>query len=232
MKVIGITCGLNKELSRSKHYVNVDYVNAILNANALPVLIPVNDNDEYLNELMKRIDGLLVTGGEDVNPMVYHESYHFLQGESCLERDMFDIGIIRKCIENKKPILGICRGLQVINVALAGTLYQDISEVSQDVYNHRQKEEKYYPIHYIYNEEGSFLYSIFGEKCAVNSFHHQCIKELGKGLKAVSSSDDGVVEAIEHVSLPIYATQFHPEMMAEKNKDMQSIFKQFVDKIK
>lgn len=231
MKVIGITCGMNKELQRSKHYVNVDYVNAILNAGALPVLIPVSDNKDYLNELMNHIDALLVTGGEDVNPLVYHENYHFLQGDSSFERDVFDINIIRQCVQNQKPILGICRGLQVINVALGGTLYQDISEVSPNVFNHRQKEEKYYPIHYIHNDKNSFLYSIFGEKCAVNSFHHQCIKDLGEGLKIVSTSDDGIIEAVEHMSLPIYAVQFHPEMMAEKNKDMQAIFNQFIDKI-
>ena len=231
MKVIGITCGINKEQYHSKHYVNADYVNAILNANALPVLIPVTDNEDYLNELMCHIDGLLVTGGEDVNPMVYNENYHFLQGNSCLERDMFDISVIRKCIQNNKPILGICRGIQVINVALGGTLYQDISEVSKNVYNHRQKEEKYYPIHFINNKEDSFLYSIFGEKCAVNSFHHQCIKELGEGLKIVSTSQDGIIEAIEHDTLPIYAVQFHPEMMATKNEQMQFIFNHFIDKI-
>ena len=131
-----------------------------------------------------------------------------------------------------KPILGICRGLQVINVAFGGTLYQDISEVSKDVYNHRQKEEKYYPIHYITNEEGSFLYRIFNKRCAVNIFHHQAIKSIGDGLKVTSKCDDGVVEAIEHVSLPIYAIQFHPEMMAEKDENMQLIFNQFVELIK
>ena len=231
MKIVGITCGVLKDQYHSKNYVNVDYVNAIIKAGALPVLIPVTANEQYLNEILNHIDALLVTGGEDVNPIVYNESYHLLQGDSSYERDMFDISMIKKCVELKKPMLGICRGLQIINVAFGGTLYQDISEVSDSVHNHRQKEEKYYPIHYITNEKDSFLYSIFNERCAVNSFHHQSIKVLGDGIKVTSRADDGVVEAIEHVELPIYGVQFHPEMMAEKNNNMQTIFNHFVNAI-
>ena len=228
MKVVGITCGVMKEQYHSKHYVNVDYVNAILKAGALPILIPVTDNEKYLSEILNHIDALLVTGGEDVNPMVYNDSYHFHIGNSSYERDMFDITVIKNCAQKSIPILGICRGLQVINVAFGGTLYQDMKEVSLDVFNHRQNEEKYYPVHMITNVKNSFLFKIFGETCAVNSFHHQAIKNVGEGLKVTSKANDGVIEAIEHVSLPIYACQFHPEMMAEKNDDMQKIFNNFI----
>ena len=86
-------------------------------------------------------------------------------------------------------------------------------------------------INYVINEKDSFLYRIFGDNCAVNSFHHQAIKDVGNGIKVTSKCEDGVIEAIEHISLPIYATQFHPEMMAEKNEKMQKLFTCFVESL-
>lgn len=228
-KRIGITCSEELQNDKYIHFIKQDYLQAIIAAQGIPVLlppVPIEDIDMQLDML----DGLMIIGGCDVNPLLYHENPLPLLGETDYPRDLYEIALIKKATQKNIPIFGVCRGLQVINVAFGGTLYQDLSYAPQKILLHSQKERRECASHTINIQENSFLYPIFQDRGYVNSFHHQAIDRLGKGLKAVAYSEDQMIEAIEHISLPITAVQFHPEDMYKTDQKMQEIFNQFVAK--
>lgn len=226
-KRIGITCSEELQNDKYVHFINHDYLHGIIEAGGVPVLLPPIPIEDIEMQI-ESIDGLMVIGGCDVNPLVYNQNPQPLLGETDYPRDLYEIALIKKCAEKKLPIFGVCRGLQVINVAFGGTLYQDLSYAPQKTFLHSQKERKECASHTMQIEKGSFLYPIFQEKGYVNSFHHQAIDQLGENLKAVAWSDDQIIEAIEHTSLPITAVQFHPEGMCATDTKMQNIFNQFI----
>lgn len=226
-KRIGITCSEELQNDKYVHFINHDYLHGMIEAGAVPVLlppIPVEDIEMQIES----IDGLMVIGGCDVNPLVYNQEPQPLLGETDYPRDLYEIALIKACAQKKLPIFGVCRGLQVINVAFGGTLYQDLSYAPQKTFLHSQKERKECASHTMKVEKDSFLYPIFQEKGYVNSFHHQAINQLGENLRAVAWSDDQIIEAIEHTFLPVTAVQFHPEGMCATDKKMQEIFNQFI----
>lgn len=228
-KRIGITCSEELQNDKYIHFIKQDYLQAIIAAQGIPVLlppVPIKDIEMQLD----MIDGLMIIGGCDVNPLLYHENPLPLLGETDYPRDLYEIALIKKATQKNIPIFGVCRGLQVINVAFGGTLYQDLSYAPQKILLHSQKERRECASHTINIQENSFLYPIFQDRGYVNSFHHQAIDQLGKGLKAVAYSEDQMIEAIEHISLPITAVQFHPEDMCKTDQKMQEIFNQFVAK--
>lgn len=228
-KRIGITCSEELQNDKYIHFIKQDYLQAIIVTQGIPVLlppVPIEDIDMQLD----MIDGLMIIGGCDVNPLLYHENPLPLLGETDYPRDLYEIALIKKATQKNIPIFGVCRGLQVINVAFGGTLYQDLSYAPQKILLHSQKERRECASHTINIQENSFLYPIFQDRGYVNSFHHQAIDQLGKGLKAVAYSEDQMIEAIEHISLPITAVQFHPEDMYKTDQKMQEIFNQFVAK--
>lgn len=227
-KIIGITCKQYKDYGAYFQASSDDYIQAIIKAGGVPLLIPIHQNKDVLLRQIDVIDGLIVMGGIDINPLSYGENWTYEQGESDFDRDRHEKELILSCAKRHIPILGICRGHQMINVAFNGTLYQDNRMKSKDVYQHNQKDKKKNPIHTISIKENSFLYSIFHSKAYVNSYHHQSIKDVAKDFKVTAISDDGIIEAIEHQSLKIYGVQFHPETMAVVNENMQKIFNQFI----
>lgn len=158
-------------------------------------------------------DILILMGGHDINPKEYKEEKMFDSVNTCLYRDNNEILLIHEAIKQGKPIIWICRGIQMINVALWGSLYQDIYQQYPWTQDHNQDRSKYKELyHEIYFSKDSFLAKLYQQDhIKVNSFHHQTIKELGKGLETIAKSDDGNVEAIQHISLPIYGVQRHPE---------------------
>src|SRR5699024_1653247 len=201
-KRIGITCSEELQNDKYIHFIKQDYLQAIIAAQGIPVLlppVPIEDIEMQLD----MIDGLMIIGGCDVNPLLYHENPLPLLGETDYPRDLYEIALIKKATQKNIPIFGVCRGLQVINVAFGGTLYQDLSYAPQKILLHSQKERRECASHTINIQENSFLYPIFQDRGYVNSFHHQAIDRLGKGLKAVAYSEDQMIEAIEHISLPI-----------------------------
>ncbi len=228
-KRIGITC--SEELKNDKYifFINQDYVEAIKNAGGVPILLPIVSSQD-IEEQLAMIDGLMVIGGCDVNPLLYNQNPLPLLGETDYPRDRYEISLIRKASQKKIPTLGICRGIQVMNVAFGGTLFQDLSYTPQKTFLHMQKERRECASHLIHIREESFLYSIFKEKAYVNSFHHQAIDQLGEGLQTIAFSEDQVVEAIEHEFLPMWGIQFHPESMSASDQKMQEIFNKFVKK--
>jgi len=228
MKIIGITCSEQKEVEKDLQLTSEEYIYAIEKAGAIPLLLPITENKEVIEHQVQCIDGLLLTGGIDVNPCFYNECYRFEQGESSMRRDLYEIELIKKCVQKKKPMLGICRGLQVMNVAFGGALYQDNKLAGSFIQQHQQKERREYPIHSICIEDHTFLSSIFGNKTYVNSFHHQSISRVADHFMVVARSEDNIIEAIQHQELPFFAVQFHPETMCQRDQKMQLIFNQFV----
>ena len=216
-----------------RSYVNQDYVEAVLRAGAIPFIIPFNEDLEATREMVEKVDGIILSGGHDVNPYYYGEDPMLKIGELFPERDVFDMELYKTAIELKKPIFGICRGYQIINVINGGTLYQDLSYADFVKIKHDQVDNPTQATHFVELEEGTFLKNILGEKYKVNSFHHQILKDVAPGFKVVAKSSDGVIESIEKITVDnfVIGVQWHPEMLSASNEKSQEIFNEFVKKV-
>lgn len=234
-KTIGILSNLkgdslNSRASCKNVVVRNAYVLSILHSGGIPLVFPAVCDEEAVNEMVARVDGLLVTGGNDLQTQVFGEEPERKQGSFSPERDFMDLTAIRAASRAKKPILGICRGIQAINVCFGGTLYQDIESLEQFTVKHSQEAEGCYGSHTVTVQRDSILFPLLGEKNLVNSFHHQAVKLVAEGFHATAFAADGAVEAIERVDGPfVLGVQWHPELMAsEGNKTMQGIFDLFL----
>lgn len=197
----------------------VDYAQGVIAAGGVPVFLPLSLDPA---EIIPRLDGILMSGGADIDPKRYGaEPEPELQSIEPA-RDEFELKILELVYECELPIAGICRGLQILNVHAGGSLYQDVPPHSV-----RDKAPST-RVHDITTEKGSILEKLYGEKLEVNSLHHQSIKTLGKHFSASATSNDGIVEGIEHSQLPIVAVQWHPEMLDTRDSD--PIFKWLVSK--
>ncbi len=209
--------------SFSWHITNEAYLQAIEIAGGIPIILPPS---KEAVDIIKHVDGLLLQGGADVDPSLYKEDKHQNCGDSCISEDLFHIRLIEKAASLNKPIFGVCRGMQIINVAFGGSLYQDREE-NPKFNNHLMKEAYAEGVHNITIERESFLAEVFKkENLIVNSLHHQMIKDLAPGFKVAARSDDGVIEAIEKDK--IRAVQWHPEAMLCVDEMMIPLFKDFI----
>ena len=227
--LIGISLGY----SDKKNSVNNTYINSILKNGGVPYLIPVTDDVEVLRQIVAQLDGIVFTGGEDFAPAYYGKEEHEKLGEVNVTRDTYDLTLLKLATDRNIPTLGICRGLQLINVGMGGTLYQDLPAEKPSDINHRQEEEGTVPTHSVSVVEGSVMHNIFGKKeIQVNTFHHQAIDKLAPGLKIVGWSNDSVPELIEaYPHRQILGTQFHPEIFtAAGDALMGKLFKFLVNK--
>ena len=192
------------------------YIESVLRVGGVPIVLPINDNPNVLKAMVASIDALIMTGGEDVDPLKYYNEAPVPgQGEIDPERDAFDIALIKLAIERGIPLLGICRGHQIINVACGGTLYQDLPSQygSSNLLKHRQQAPSWYGTHQVEIEPNSILAKILGKTSFVsNTFHHQAVKDVAPGFIVTGRTGDGVVEAMEMKENPrVYTVQFHPE---------------------
>lgn len=196
-----------------------------------PIIIPINES-AYTAAYIQLIDGLLLTGGQDVTPMLYNEEPRKVIGPTSPERDKFEVALIKEAIRQKKPILGICRGLQLINVVLGGSLLQDLSEDESITLQHVQRSQPEFSTHSIKVKSGTHLADTVENNSYVNSIHHQAIKDLGKGLSVSAWSLDNVIEAIEVVDIQqsIIGVQWHPELTFLENDESLAIFKDLVER--
>lgn len=232
--IIGIPCRLLK-IEKSVVYdvfaVSCDYVQAVTAAGGVPMLIPIvqYDNFAILDALYARCNGLLFQGGEDVNPKFYDEEPDSALGNTSEARDLCDLYLMKRAINDGKPILGICRGLQIANIALGGSLYQDISLFRKDL-KHPITDWREFG-HSINIEAGTKLSQILQvDRMLVNSLHHQCIKRLGNGLRVSAIADDGVIEGVEIKDPEQYlvGVQCHPETLySEKDTLWLRLFSDF-----
>ena len=182
-------------------------------------------------EMADLCDGLLITGGPDLEPEVYGEQPLNDTVKPMPERTAFEKPLFQAFLDRGKPILGICRGCQFINAVMGGTLYQDLVEQKGWVHFNTQIR------HEVYAEEGSVLYRLFGPKFRTNSTHHQAVKDLAPGFHVTARSVEGIVEAYEHDTLPILATQFHPERLTgilwdDRTPDFRPWFEYFVELVR
>jgi len=190
--IIGITTSLElnpNRLNDHKTIVSVDYSKAVINAGGIPFILPITENMEVIREQIQHLDGLLLSGGGDPDPNLYGENCLQEIGSITPERDEFELEILDEFMKTGKPILGICRGLQIANIYFGGSLYQDVKYTGTTV-NHMQKWIPDLPTHDINIEKDNILFEIFGEKTRTNSFHHQMIKDLGNGLTAIAKAND------------------------------------------
>ena len=216
--LIGISTGYSA--SENTASVRYTYVDAVVNAGGIPVLLPLAKDSLAAAEAIERVDALILSGGEDVHPFYYGEEPASALGGVNVARDKSDRWLLQTAVKLGKSVLGICRGEQLTNVTFGGTLYQDIPSQypNRPAVQHNQRFGGAEPVHHVNVAKDSRLYEIMQqEQLAVNSFHHQAIKEVAPDFKVVATAPDGVVEAIEGFpKYNILAVQWHPEYFAQQ----------------
>ena len=224
--VIGISCAIEGGSSRA----GMTYVNSIRKAGGLPFLIPVTTSEKEIDEYLEHVDGVVLIGGEDVNPLIFGQEPNKNLGEVVPQRDIYDLTLIRKAVKKGIPLLGVCRGEQSLNIAMGGDLIQDIPSQVEGAIQHRQDAPSSHGSHTIFIEKGSLLHKLLGkEKIAVNSFHHQAVGKVAPGYKVTARASDGVVEAIESNDGKSFGVQFHPEGFVNAgNRTFLPIFQHLV----
>ena len=228
--VIGISDthrdGTNAAVPRS-------YVNAVLLTGGIPVVVPLMSDDDEMIELLNSLDGIIFTGGEDFDPAFYNERPIPQMGRINAPRDKFDLRLLKLAAERSVPILGICRGIQLINIAFGGSLYQDLPVQYYDKsVRHRQSQSSEEASHSVIVEDFTVFSDIVKEQTLmVNSAHHQAIKDVAKGFRVSGKSSDKIVEAIEKIDNQnwILGVQFHPEMRVTRDVAMRRIFQRFIE---
>ncbi len=235
--LIGISCGISRQLlsdinERYIQQLSSTYTNAVKMAGGIPLIIPNDLDEETLKDMAQGLDGFVFSGGGDVDPSIYGQEKDETTGGISRFRDETELCLMKHIIEDtNKPLFGICRGMQVLNVALGGTLIQDLPKAGKNNHSltdHKREERT----HEIIVKEGTRLSRILKEEKGVNSFHHQGIDVLGKGLiVSAYSKDDEVIEAVEaQGDRYILAVQWHPEELVA-NKGHLALFEEFIDQV-
>lgn len=239
--LIGITCNYSKKdlgevtgvgiTGQEWILIATDYVKSIERAGGIPLLIPFTDHIETTLELAKRCDGILITGGDDVDPTLYGEDVSFRTTHLEPRRDRQEAALMKELLFNTEiPLLGICRGCQIINVMAGGTLHQDLT--SQELYHVMLAASHDAFAHKVNIKAGSILESIIGSSTILtNSYHHQSVKDVAPGFEIIASTADGVTEAIQKQGDRfVLGVQWHPEMTQSCSTN-QKIFEAFIQAI-
>lgn len=214
-------------------YTPQGFVEGLNRAGALPIVFPLS-TEENAREYAKSVDAVLLAGGQDVSPLLYGEEPHLKLEETSPLRDAFEVAVIKEAWKENKPILAVCRGLQIMSVAFGGTVYQDVSLYPKLSVQHLQVSSPETAAHSIDIKQDSWLGQLYGDSLQVNSYHHQAIKELPKELTPTAWSKDGLIEAFEasdraHIAIGV---QWHPELMINHDKEAQRLFDAFVVTVK
>lgn len=227
--IIGLT--MTKGVAKGHHAINNYYIEAVFDSGGIPINIPMVEDENDLEEYLEILDGIIFIGGADIWPLLYNENPLKQTHIISYERDKFELEMFKRAYEMKLPILGICKGAQVINVALGGNLYQDIDAQIPDALGHQPigiSEDELY--HSINIKKNTYLFDVFqSEKAYVNSNHHQSIKNLGDNLIVSALSEDGIIEAIEASDERyLIGVQFHPECLIKKHPEFLKLFEQLI----
>jgi putative glutamine amidotransferase len=192
----------------------------------IPLILPIVENPTHIQRQIELVDGVLLSGGYDVCPLYYGEEPAPYLENSCREHDVYELELIRLAQQLRKPLLGICRGLQLLNVAFGGTLYQDIPTALPAALQHHQKAKPEEAMHTVELVEGTLLHQLMGTSTLLtNSYHHQAVKELAPGFRVNARTKDGIVEGIEKIGESwMLGVQWHPEFMVHKHVQMLKLF--------
>lgn len=230
--VIGISGNITKDNSYSLKHT---YFDAILEAGGMPVLLPVTADPAIVEDMLDALDGVVLAGGVDIHPSYFGEEVLPGCGEIDESRDVFELLLTRRAIERGMPVLGICRGIQVLAVTLGGTLFQDIvSQLGLPESAHRQ-EPPYDEAHHVVRfKEGGLFERITGTQLMpTNSIHHQSIKDAGERLVIEGITMDGIIEAVRMAGNDaVLGVQFHPEYLAPGSVFAARLFRYFIEKAK
>lgn len=221
-----IVCGL----SENRQFVTNTYIQSVRYAGGLPLIIPLVKSNPVIEDYIRLCDGFLFCGGADITPLLFGQEPVNGIGETNISLDIFQIRFMKRVLETQKPVLAICRGIQVLNVACGGTVYQDLSLKSGDVLNHMQLSGSRRDIsHKITVKPNTLLHGITGSILYTNSFHHQALHRLGQGLIASAHTSDRNVEAVEMSDRPfVVGVQWHPEAMFRSSPEMRELFRAFI----
>ncbi|MFD2305729.1 gamma-glutamyl-gamma-aminobutyrate hydrolase family protein [Enterococcus termitis] len=237
-KVIGIAANQiihSVDVFHGNHvsYTPQGFVTAVQQAGGLPLVLPI-DSPEAAKAYIAKIDKLLLAGGQDISPDLYGEAPHPKLQETNRNRDEFELALIKEAIKQNKPIFAVCRGMQLINVALGGTLYQDLSLYSNWEIKHTQEPTlPQFATHEVNVQQDSLLYPLLGEQAQVNSYHHQAVHKLAESLKISAVSSDGLIEGIESIDPEqrILGVQWHPELRFDVEPKEFGLFDYFVNSL-
>lgn len=217
-----ILVGLADQCQPEINSISRNYTEAVRRGGHVPIILPYTRDRNTCRAMLVRVDLILLCGGGDIAACHFGEEQSPLSGQPNDERDNFELLLVSVALEMNKPVVGICRGLQLINVALGGTLWQDITNQSEVV--HQRPDKQWEGVHDVVIEEGSRLHEVMGETHLwVNSTHHQAIRVLGRNLRAVAWADDGTIEAIESDRWPLAAVQWHPERLLDQDRLWKAI---------
>jgi putative glutamine amidotransferase len=205
---------------------DTDYVDSVVRAGGAPLILPCIDNEEAVRAAVHACDGIILTGGGDVVSLNYGEEPHEMSKYQDPVRDATELTVARMALELEIPILGICRGMQVLNVACGGTLVQDIPSQIPEAVKHYSQGMHTVLLHTVDVESGTLMERVFGAgSVGINSYHHQAVKDLGRGLRVNCRARDGVIEGMESADgKPLLAVQFHPEECAAAYPQFQTFF--------
>jgi putative glutamine amidotransferase len=239
LPVIGITSSPKEDAGLIAQHplgrfarADLDYIDGVSDAGGVPVVVPPATGFRAAEALLDRLDGLQLSGGTDLEPDYYGEQVVPELGLTIPERDACEMILLRMAMRRRIPIFGICRGMQILNVALGGTLYQDFPSQLDLSIEHSRVAPKWQPVHEAEVRRGSWLGEVTGSlSVGVNSYHHQGIKTLGTGLVASAVSPDQVIEAIEWRNMSVrwlFGVQWHPEGMRGTSSEHQDLFEAHV----
>ena len=232
MPLIGVTTSVTFGSTPERAYVNASYLHAIQRAGGIPVLLPPHLDERARQTLASHVDGIILTGGGDIDPRRFGEPPHATVYEVSEARDGLELELVSVAIDRRVPMFAICRGIQVLNVALGGTLYQDIASEPGSTIDHRQKAPRDVPTHRVTVTGETRLAEVLGAlDVEVNSFHHQSIKSLGRGLREVAWAPDGIIEGVEMPSADgfVLGVQWHPEDLVDRDPAARRLFEALVE---
>ena len=225
--VIGLTGSFRPHEWTAQHFLNQSYFHAIRHFGGIPVLLPVMAEEDELNYLVSTLDGLVLTGGDDIAPALFGETILNDTVKLCPERDQAEYAVLKLADEKNLPVLGICRGVQVMNVYYGGSLYQDIPAQIPGCLLHRMEAPFHRTCHSCIPEQGTPFAR--WEPFGINSHHHQAIKDVAPGYRCMGRSEDGVIEAIFDPAHRFrWGVQWHPERIWDIEKTSAWVFETFI----
>jgi putative glutamine amidotransferase len=215
-----------------RYEIKTTYADAVLRAGGLPFILPYADDAQIIDSYLDRVSGLVVSGGAfDVPPELYGETAREGMGPTKPARTAFELAVLKAALQRKMPVLGICGGMQLLNVAFGGSLVQDLKLELPTAANHQQHHDRSQPLHPVEVRDGSVLADCVGKgQLMVNSTHHQAVKTIGQGLQPCAVAPDGVIEGIETKDGFVVGVQWHPEQMIDTVPPHLGVYRSLVNR--